>query len=598
MPTSNVLRLDEQRVRRAQRLDRALALHRTDSERLRVVEHLSAVTSLLRCDRAAIVWLDEYGAGLVHVHSILDLISDVPRRSFSQEALRLAWNDGVPGKLDLFDLGQAEAIPLHDAPGSLCAVALGSDGARAWFLVTDGMRARLPLDVETSGRLMFLAGECAGVLLSRDLPGGSRDLSGDRFAGWPILRDIEGREEDEVASCRIGGRFLVARAVRSAVDEDLAVDPAALVQQVEGIRREISGLAQHDQERPLWDEVLRSLEQRDWRALTSATLALGKEVEDQGHRHGGRELYDLSHAVAVAVVAMSEVVESARLLGRLHRRLGEWDEAIRWYEGARAAAQGESDRFNEAIVIDGLAAAMRDRGNLPAARELLHEGLQVAEESGDDYSVASIHHTLMTVEQRTGRLPHAVAHGWKALNLHRQEESRYYVLVSLAGCFVKMGELDAAEDSYAVVAERVEQPDWRYAALETLAHISARKGDRDAFDQRAARADETEWKARASVPTHAQILLFRGMSWKALGDWVQARTWVENAREYAQEHGVNQVLFEAEALLAGLENDEETTSTAGVSAAEVASSEPPDVEMEEIRGGVGAMRRALAPTFS
>ena len=573
-------------------------LHRADSDRLQVVEHLSGIASLLGCDRAAIVWLDEYGPGLVHVHTVLDLISDVPRRSFPAEALHLAWNDGVPGKLDLFDLGQSAAIPLHDAAGSLCAVALGSDGARAWFLVTDGMRARLPLDGETSGRLMFLAGECAGVLLHRDLPGESWGREGDRFAGWPILRDIEGREDDEVVSCRIGGRFLVARALRSAVDEDLAMDPAALAQQLEGVRRELSGLARHDQERPLWDEVLQALEQGEWRALSSATLALGKEVEDQGHRHGGREFYALSHAVAVAVVAISEAVESARLLGRLHRLLGEWDEAIRWYEGARAAAQVEGDRATEAIVIDGLASAVRDRGNLPAARELLHEGLQVAEESGDDYPVASIQHTLMTTEQRAGRLPQAVAHGWRALNLHRQEETRHYVLVSLAGCFVKMGELDAAEDSYAVVAERVEQPDWRYAALEMLAHVSARRGDRDVFDERVERADGTEWKTRASVPTHAQILQFRGMSWK--GAWrpgTGARLVGKRSRLCPGACGSIRCTSESEALLAGLGNDE-AASTAGVTAAETASTELPAAEMEEIRGGVGAMRRALAPTFT
>ena len=222
--------------------------------------------------------------------------------------------------------------------------------------------------------------------------------------------------------------------------------------------------------------------------------------------------------MAVAVVATSEAVESARLLGRLHRSQGEWDEAIRWYEGARTAAQGEGDHATEAIVIDGLAHALRDKGNLPAARELLHEGLQVAEESGDDYSVASIYHALMSTEQRAGRLPQAVAHGWRALNLHRQEETRYYVLGTLAGCLVKMGELDAAEDSFAVVAERVERPDWRYAALEMLAHISSLRGHRDVFDERVASADGADWKSGASVPVHAEILQFRGMSWKALGN--------------------------------------------------------------------------------
>src|SRR5262249_8611671 len=128
MPTSTVLRLDELRARRDQRLRRALALHTIDSERRRVLTHLSDVVALLGCDRAATVWVDEYGPGLVHVHTILDLVADAPRRRFAVEPLRLAWSDGVPGKLDVHDLGRTAPIPLHDAARSLCAIALGSDG--------------------------------------------------------------------------------------------------------------------------------------------------------------------------------------------------------------------------------------------------------------------------------------------------------------------------------------------------------------------------------------------------------------------------------------------------------------------------------------
>ena len=564
-----------------------------------MLEHLSAVVTLLGCDRAAAVWVDEYGPGLVHVHTILDLVSDAPRRRFPAEPLRLAWNDGVPGKLDLFDLARTASIPLHDAVRSLCAVALGSDGARAWFLVADGLATRVPLDRETSGQLMFLAGECAAVLLHRDLANGSRSRQRERFAGWPVLRDIEGRESDAVASGRIGGRFLVARALRSMVDDDLAFEPAALAQQLEGVGRELARVPADEVERPLWDEVLRSLERAEWQPLARATLELAKSVEEQRHTHGARELYALAHAIAVAAAATTEAVESSRLLGRLHRRQGEWDDAVRWYESARAAARAVEDRPTEAIVIDGLASALRDRGSLPAARDLLHEGLQVAKESGDDYSLASIHHTLMTVEQRSGRLDQAVAHGWRAVNLHADEETKYYVLVSLAGCFVKMGELDAAEDSYAVVAARVEQPDWRYAALETLSHIAALRGDRDVFEARAIRADWTDWATGASTAVHAQILQFRGMSWKALGETERALGWLERARDYAQEHRVNQVFFEVEALLAQLDKNE--AAPAGdvtLAAAAFVAPGVPAAEMAEIRGGVGAMRRALAPTFA
>jgi tetratricopeptide (TPR) repeat protein len=607
MQTSTVLRLDELRVRREQRLQRALALHRTDAERYRVIEHLAGVMRLLGCDRAAAVWVDEYGPGHVHAHAVLDILSDMPRRRFPAEPLRMAWNDGVPGKLDLPDVDRGNTIPLHETGRSLCAVALGSDGARAWFLVADGMAARVPLDRETSGRLMFHAGECAAVVLHRDLMRDSAACAPrEGFGGWPVLRDIEGRECDDAASRRIGGRFLVARVLRALVDDDLAMEPVALAQQIEGVSRELSRIPLDEPERPLWDDLLRALEHADLTAVSSAAFALATRVEEDGHVHGARELLTLAHRIAVAASVPSEAAESARLLGRLCRRRGEWDEAIRWYEGARAAARVGGERTIEAIAMDGLASVVRDKGNLPAARELLLEGLDVARESGDDYPLACVHHTLMTVEQRAGRLQQAVAHGWRAVNLHRQEESRYWVLVSLASCLVKMGELDAAEDSYAVVAERVKLADWRFAALENLAHISALRGQRKTFEERAWRADEADWRQVATVPVHAQILQYRAMSWEALGERERARAWFVRARDYAQEHSVNQVFFQAETAIARLDQKEGPTpnpvsrAPAHETQAEVGPAEPglSPTELAEIRGGVGAMRRELAPAFA
>jgi hypothetical protein len=76
---------------------------------------------------------------------------------------------------------------------------------RAWFLVAESGAGRPLLESMARDRLMFLAGECAAVLLHRDLDamvsGGDGAEGG--FPGWPILKDLEGRESDEAEGRRI-----------------------------------------------------------------------------------------------------------------------------------------------------------------------------------------------------------------------------------------------------------------------------------------------------------------------------------------------------------------------------------------------------------
>jgi hypothetical protein len=162
MPVAKVLRLEDYRGRRAYRRRLADGLYRADSNRVAVFRHLSEVAELSDADRVATVWVDEYGPGLVHPHVVLDSLSDRPRRFFSAEPLRKAWALGVPGAVD------EPANPMSAIPTTL-AIALGSDGMRAWFLVAESGAGRPLLESMARDRIMFLAGECAAVLLHRDL---------------------------------------------------------------------------------------------------------------------------------------------------------------------------------------------------------------------------------------------------------------------------------------------------------------------------------------------------------------------------------------------------------------------------------------------
>ncbi|MDH3423628.1 MAG: hypothetical protein OEN00_11595, partial [Gemmatimonadota bacterium] len=119
MAVAKVLRLEDYRGRRAIRVQLAEKLYGADPRRLAVFRHLAEVAELCDADRAATVWVDEYGPGSVHPHVVLDHLADRPRRHFSSEPLRRAWELGVPGAVD------AQADPTSSAPTTF-AISLGS----------------------------------------------------------------------------------------------------------------------------------------------------------------------------------------------------------------------------------------------------------------------------------------------------------------------------------------------------------------------------------------------------------------------------------------------------------------------------------------
>ena len=119
------------------------------------------------------------------------------------------------------------------------------EGFRSWFLVVDSLTPRPSLDEQVKGQIMFISGELASIILHRDLDPGRRDsreltaasAESDKappcFPGWQVLGDIEGRGRDQETSRRITSRFLVARAVKGVIEDELVVDLGSLSYQTQ-----------------------------------------------------------------------------------------------------------------------------------------------------------------------------------------------------------------------------------------------------------------------------------------------------------------------------------------------------------------------------
>ena len=542
--------MESYRDRKDSRLRRTLALYAHDAEKHRILDQIWRALTLVQGDRGAVVWLDDYGPGLPHAYALLDLASDRPRRLFSPAPFAGAWDVGVPGLLDIPDAWEKLG---KDGAGirSVCTVALGSDGPRSWFLCLDSLTPRTSLSTSVAGDLMFIAGECASLLLHRDLEDAGILRSGqigkreERFAGWPVLGDIEGLKGDEAASATIATRFLVARLIRTLVDDDLVVDSQGLRHQLDGVRRELESHTQGGSERKMWERVLVAVDEEDHRELLSAVLEWGGEVEALGHLSGAHELHGMSYQLAVAEGVVGVAVDAARFLGRVSRKLARWDDAVHWYGVARRVAEEVGSRRKLALVLDGMGNAYRDRGNLPRAREVLGEVLVLGREEGDRHALAIAHHDLMTVEKLAGELDTAIHHGWEAAKFYEAREGTLKAFFDLAGVLKERGELSAAWDAYSVVAAQVGSYDYRILSMDGMAHIAALRGDEERYEGLRAQVDGLDW-GEASPVVQAQILLYRGLSLQALGHLEEAESWLARALASAEKHGLSQLIFEAE----------------------------------------------------
>ena len=215
---------------------------------------------------------------------------------------------------------------------------------------------------------------------------------------------------------------------------------------------------------------------------------------------------------------------------------------------ARGVAAESGSTRKLAVVLDGLGNTHRDRGNLPGAREILHEVMALGRKSGDRYAKAIAHHDLMTVEKLSGDLDDAVLHGWEAVQAYDSEEGSLRALFDLAGVLRESGELSAARDAYTVVARQVEGSEYYILALDALAYIAALEGEEGQYRELRAKLDDEGWEEVSPV-YRAQILYYQGLSCRSLGWEAEAESWLRKALAFAEKHGLGKLIFDAEDAL-------------------------------------------------
>ena len=139
-----------------------MALWGADGDRSRFALPLWRIVHLAQAERGVIFWRSTVGDRSANPFVVIDLAQDPARLG-----------------VDTLALPQCEegaSATLHDLGSGGLVVCLGGRDGRSWCLLADGGAGReAALEARRREDVLFLAGECAGLLFLRDFA----DLGGD-----------------------------------------------------------------------------------------------------------------------------------------------------------------------------------------------------------------------------------------------------------------------------------------------------------------------------------------------------------------------------------------------------------------------------------
>jgi hypothetical protein len=132
-----------------------MALWGADGDRSRFALPLWRIVHLAEAERGVIFWRNVTGDRAPNPFVVIDLARDPARLAVDGAALPTC-EDGA-------------SATLHDLGAGGLLVCLGSRDGRSWCLLADGGGGRdAALDARRREDVLFLSGECAGLLFLRD----------------------------------------------------------------------------------------------------------------------------------------------------------------------------------------------------------------------------------------------------------------------------------------------------------------------------------------------------------------------------------------------------------------------------------------------
>jgi transcriptional regulator with GAF, ATPase, and Fis domain/tetratricopeptide (TPR) repeat protein len=175
--------------------------------------------------------------------------------------------------------------------------------------------------------------------------------------------------------------------------------------------------------------------------------------------------------------------KASQFIATLWWRRGELKKAREYYQRYLAAQRKSGDVYFLLRSLQGLGVICQDEGEWDKAYDYYAEALSLAERIGDVTATADLNSNLGMVADERGDWDQALAFFRRAIELRQQLEGDSYgqrvVLVNLANLRARQGEMEEAErvfDEAQVLAERSQDPDFRYMLAVSQVDFQLRAG--------------------------------------------------------------------------------------------------------------------------
>jgi tetratricopeptide (TPR) repeat protein len=244
-----------------------------------------------------------------------------------------------------------------------------------------------------------------------------------------------------------------------------------------------------------------------------------------------------------------QLLDSMLMHGYSLRMASRLDEASEAYAALRVAAIAAHDeRYRlESHLSDAKVAV--DRGNFPAARELLDRTIAEARDAECWVVVAKALTDRARIAATQGDLELSLTCSHEALELSTDPLGRERILANIALTFAQMGLREAARDAGLLVAATAQDRSTRIAAIINLMELAHLDGRELVFEQY-----RRELARESLTPNlEAEFLRSSAEGLRRFGRTNEATSAAERMLQVAERHGLHELVIRAESLLAEIE---------------------------------------------